>query len=171
MAPGPVWQPAYVGLGSNLDDPARQLALALGRLENLPATRLVLVSAPYRTPPFGPIVQPDFVNAAAALLTQLAPEALLARLRAIELELGRAPARERWGPRRIDLDLLVHGRERRTDLSLTLPHPGIPARGFVLYPLLEIAPELEVPGAGVVRQLAAKLPPEGIVRLEWASPT
>jgi 2-amino-4-hydroxy-6-hydroxymethyldihydropteridine diphosphokinase len=171
MAPEPVWQPAYVGLGSNLDDPPHQLALALGHLARIPATRLVMASAPYRTPPLGPVAQPDFVNAVAALLTQLTPEALLARLRAIELELGRAPARERWGPRRIDLDLLVQGRERRSSGTLALPHPGIPERGFVLYPLLEIAPDLEVPGAGVVRQLAAKLSPEGIMRLEWVSRT
>jgi 2-amino-4-hydroxy-6-hydroxymethyldihydropteridine diphosphokinase len=171
MAPGPIWQPAYVGLGSNLDDPLRQLELALGQLAALPSTRLVSVSSPYRTTPFGPVAQPDFVNAVAALLTALAPEALLERLRAIELTLGRAPARERWGPRRIDLDLLVQGRERRVGEPLTLPHPGIPERGFVLYPLLEIAPDLEVPGAGVVRQLAAKLPSEGVVRIEWASRT
>lgn len=171
MASGPIWQPAYVGLGSNLDDPRRQLERALEQLGRLPATRLVTVSAPYRTPPFGPVAQPDFLNAVATLLTQLAPEALLARLRSIERELGRAPARERWGPRRIDLDLLVLGRERRTGEALTLPHPGIPERAFVLYPLLEIAPDLEVPGAGVVRQLAAKLPSEGILRMEWASRT
>jgi 2-amino-4-hydroxy-6-hydroxymethyldihydropteridine diphosphokinase len=171
MAPGPVWQPAYVGLGSNLDDPPRQLALALGQLGALPSTRLVAVSSPYRTAPFGPVAQPEFVNAVAALLTQLAPEPLLERLRAIELELGRGPVRERWGPRRIDLDLLVLGCERRSGEALTLPHPGIPERGFVLYPLREIAPDLEVPGAGVVRQLAAKLPSEGIVRIEWASRT
>lgn len=171
MPPGPIWQPAYIGLGSNLDEPMRQLEFALERLRSLPASRLVRVSSPYRTAPFGPVPQPEFLNAVAAVLTRLDPQALLARLRAIEVDLGREPARERWGPRRIDLDLLAMGREQRASDLLTLPHPGIPERGFVLYPLLEIAPDLEIPGCGVVRRLAARLSSEGIARLEWGSGT
>src|SRR5262245_59618704 len=99
------WQPAYVGIGSNLDEPWRQVERAFDALARLPESRLVLRSALYRSRPLGDVEQPEFVNAAAGLLTQLTPEALLAELRRTELELGREPARQRWGPRRIDLDL------------------------------------------------------------------
>ena len=159
------WRPAYVALGSNLDDPPRQIARAAERVAALPRTRWVLASSLYRTAPFGPVAQPEFRNAVVGLLTQLAPAELLAALRGIELELGRAPARERWGPRRIDLDLLVHGDARSDTAELRLPHPGIPERNFVLYPLAEIAPDLQVPGIGVVRELAARVSGAGIERL------
>jgi 2-amino-4-hydroxy-6-hydroxymethyldihydropteridine diphosphokinase len=159
------WLPAYVGVGSNLGDPAGQVSRALDALSALPATRLVSRSALYHTPPFGSVPQPAFVNAAAGLLTQLAPEDLLAALRSLERELGREPARERWGPRRIDLDLLVVGNERRATGSLTLPHPGIAERDFVLYPLADIAPDLEVPGLGRVVQLRDRVANRGVVRL------
>lgn len=159
------WQPAYVALGSNLDDPPLQLGRAAARLAQVPQTRMVLLSSAYRTAPFGPVPQPHFCNAVAGLLTQLTPDALLAALRRIELDLGRAPAPERWGPRRIDLDLLAHGQTRSDAPELRLPHPGIPERNFVLYPLAEIAPDLEVPGLGRVRDLAARVPSTGIERL------
>jgi 2-amino-4-hydroxy-6-hydroxymethyldihydropteridine diphosphokinase len=165
VATRPRWLPAYVGVGSNLDDPARQVALALTGLDRLPGTRRVAVSPLYRTRPFGDVVQPAFVNAVAGLLTQRMPEELLADLRALEIELGRAPPRERWGPRVIDLDLLVVGREiRRTD-SLTLPHAGIAERDFVLYPLADVAPDLEVPGLGSVRELRARVANRGLETL------
>ena len=159
------WLPAYVGLGSNLDDPARQVALALDGLDRLPGTRRVSVSPLYRTRPFGDVVQPAFVNAVAGLLTQRTPEELLADLRALEVELGRAPPRERWGPRVIDLDLLVVGRETRSTAGLTLPHAGIAQRDFVLYPLADIAPELEVPGVGRVSRLRDAVRNRGVERL------
>lgn len=152
------WIPAYVGLGSNLQDPPRQVRAALAALAKLPATRLVCQSALYGSRPMGPVAQADFCNAAAGLLTQLDADALLAALRALEVTLGREPARERWGPRVIDLDLLVYGNERRSSATLTLPHPGIAERSFVLRPLSEFAPELVVPGVGRVADLAAKLP-------------
>jgi 2-amino-4-hydroxy-6-hydroxymethyldihydropteridine diphosphokinase len=164
VPPPASWWPAYVGLGSNLDDPPRQLERAFAALAQLPQTRLVLRSPWYRTAPFGPVIQPHFLNAVAGLLTRLAPEALLQQLRAIEQAQGREAVRERWGPRPIDLDLLVHGRERRSDVALTLPHPGIPERNFVLYPLRDLAPDLEVPGLGTVRELAARVTAEGIER-------
>jgi 2-amino-4-hydroxy-6-hydroxymethyldihydropteridine diphosphokinase len=163
------WWPAYVGLGSNLDDPPAQLERAFAALGQLPESRLVLRSPWYRTAPFGPVAQPDFVNAVAGLLTRLTPEALLRELRGIELQQGRAAARERWGPRRIDLDLLLYGRERRAEPALTLPHPGIPERNFVLYPLQDLAPDLDVPGLGSVRDLAARVTAVGIER--YAAPT
>jgi 2-amino-4-hydroxy-6-hydroxymethyldihydropteridine diphosphokinase len=111
------------------------------------------------------VVQPAFVNAAAGLLTQLDPEVLLAELRRIERALGREPPRERWAPRVIDLDLLVMGSEIRATDSLTLPHPGIAERDFVLYPLADIAPDLEVPGLGSVAALRARVADRGIARL------
>ena len=159
------WQPAYVGVGSNLDDPRAQVLAALERLGRLPKTRLVLASRLYRSRPFGPVAQPDFVNAVAGILTQLEPPALLQELKAIESSMGRPARHERWGPRIIDLDLLALGSERRQDPELTLPHPGIVERNFVLYPLAEIAPDLELVGVGRVADLAAAVTTEGITRL------
>jgi 2-amino-4-hydroxy-6-hydroxymethyldihydropteridine diphosphokinase len=161
----PCWLPAYVGLGSNLADPEAQVRRALAALGGLPDTRLVAASALYRTKPLGDIVQPAFVNAVAGLLSRRTPEELLADLRALERTLGRDPPRERWGPRVIDLDLLAMGRETRATDTLTLPHPGIAERDFVLYPLADIAPELDVPGLGRVMRLRARVANRGIERL------
>jgi 2-amino-4-hydroxy-6-hydroxymethyldihydropteridine diphosphokinase len=162
-----VWQPAYIGLGSNLGDPVARLRAALDALGGLPDCRALRVSPFYRTAPFGPVEQPSFVNAAAGLLTCLDPHALLAALRELERRLGRSPPRERWGPREIDLDLLVHGTAVVSDDVLTLPHPGIPQRDFVLYPLRDIAPDLWVPGQGRVRRLAGRVEDRGAERLPW----
>ncbi len=160
------WQPAYIGLGSNLDDPQRQVLRAWERLAGLPETLAVLRSPLYRSRPFGPVPQPDFVNAVAGLLTRLDALALLGALQALERALGRRREGARWGPRVIDLDLLVFGRERRADGELTLPHAGIVERNFVLYPLADIAPDLDVPGLGRVSELKARLAPEGLWRIE-----
>lgn len=159
------WLPAYVGIGSNLSDPERQVRAALAALGALPGSRLVARSPLYRTKPFGDVVQPAFVNAVAGLLTQRTPEELLADLRALERKLGREPPRDRWGPRLIDLDLLVVGREVRATAELTLPHPGIAERDFVLYPLADIAPDLEVPGLARVSQLRGRVTDRGIESL------
>jgi len=156
------WQPAYVGLGSNLEEPRRQIQRACTGLAALPGTRLVRLSPLYRSRPFGPVVQPDFVNAVAGLLTQLDPRALLGELQALERALGRPAARERWGPRLIDLDLLVQGRERRDEPDFTLPHRGIVERNFVLYPLADLAPDLDIPGLGRVAELRGRIAPEGL---------
>jgi 2-amino-4-hydroxy-6-hydroxymethyldihydropteridine diphosphokinase len=165
----PRWLPAYIGVGSNLDGPQERVRRALDALARLPASRMVVSSPLYRTAPLvkapGEAAQPQYVNAVAGLLTQLPPEELLAALRRLELALGREPARERWAPRRIDLDLLVYGRETRASDALTLPHPGIAARDFVLYPLADIAPDLEVPGLGSARLLRARVPDRGMERL------
>ncbi|HEY3730977.1 MAG TPA: 2-amino-4-hydroxy-6-hydroxymethyldihydropteridine diphosphokinase [Steroidobacteraceae bacterium] len=160
------WQPAYVGVGSNLGEPADQVRGALTALSALPEVRCVTASSLYGSRPLGPQAQPDFINAAAGLLTRLEPLPLLQQLRALEQRLGREPPRVRWGPRRIDLDLLVYGQQRCDQPQLTLPHPGIVQRNFVLYPLLEIAPELSVPGCGRVAELAARVDPAGIWRLD-----
>ncbi len=165
VSSGPRWSPAYVGVGSNLSDPRAQVSRALEALGRLSGCRLVTRSPLYRTQPLGEVVQPAFVNAVAGLLTQSTPEDLLSSLRALERELGREPSRERWGPRVIDLDLLMVGREARSTEVLTLPHPGIAARDFVLYPLADIAPDLEVPGVGTVRMLRDRVANRGIERL------
>jgi len=161
-----VWQPAYIGLGSNLGDPAARLRAALDAIAALPGVTALVASPFYRTAPFGPVAQPDFVNAAAGVLTTSDPETLHAALKALEQRLGRRPPRERWGPREIDLDLLVHGAAVRDTPVLSLPHPGIPQRDFVLYPLRDIAPDLLVPGLGRVRELAARVEDRGATRLE-----
>jgi 2-amino-4-hydroxy-6-hydroxymethyldihydropteridine diphosphokinase len=159
------WQPAYIGVGSNLEDPRAQVLAALERLGDLPKTHLVLASRLYRSRPFGKVAQPDFVNAVAGILTQLDPQTLLSELHAIESAMGRPRRHERWGPRVVDLDLIAYGRERRNEAELALPHPGIVERNFVLYPLSEIAPDLELPGLGRVADLAAAVTAEGITLL------
>jgi 2-amino-4-hydroxy-6-hydroxymethyldihydropteridine diphosphokinase len=159
------WVPAYVALGSNLDCPHEQVERAMAALEGLPDARLVLRSSLYRTRPFGPVEQPDFVNAAAGLLTRLEPAELLAQLKALEAQLGRERPVVRWGPRRIDLDLLVHGGARIVGPDLEVPHPGIAERAFVLVPLAEFAPDLVVPGRGRVLDLLARVDSAGLERL------
>jgi len=154
--PAATWLPAYVGIGSNLDDPESQVQAAIAALAGIPETRYVVHSATWRNPALGPQPQPEYVNAVAALLTTLQPAALLDELLAIERRQGRDRSTSvRWGPRRIDLDLLVCGDVVMQTGHLTLPHPGIAARNFVLFPLLEIAPGLRVPGLGAVRLLAS----------------
>ena len=159
------WRSAYIGVGSNLENPRRQVLEACARLGQLPRTRAVLTSRLYASRPFGNLAQPDFINAVAGLLTQLEASALLAELRAVESAMGRPAQRERWGPRVIDLDLLFYASERRAQGELLLPHPGIVERNFVLYPLAEIAPDLELPGLGRVAELAARVTSAGLSAL------
>lgn len=159
------WFPAYVALGSNLSDPARQIGAAFAALDALADTRLVARSALWRNPPLGPQDQPDFVNAAAGLLTTRTPRDFLDGLKDIERRMGRTEPAVRWGPRVIDLDLLVFGDRRIDEPGLTLPHPGLPRRNFVLYPLAEFAAELWVPGHGRVRTLQRQATGDGLERL------
>ncbi len=154
---------AYIGLGSNLEDPKGQILRALEALKGLPATRLAGCSRLYRNPPLGP-PQPDYVNAVAALETGLSPWALLQRLQAIERAQGRRRG-ARFGPRTLDLDILVYGDLVMDHPHLTLPHPRLKERDFVLYPLAELAPGLEVPGQGRVATLKARCPDRGLVPL------
>ena len=157
---------AYVGLGANLDDPQRQVERAIAELAMLPDSRLVGASTLYRTAPVGPGAQPDYVNAAARLLTRLDPVALLTALQGIERAHGRMRDGTRWGPRTLDLDLLLYG-DLRCDLpGLNLPHPELHRRAFVLVPLLDVAPsDLTVPGQGRLADLARALPQSDIVPL------
>jgi 2-amino-4-hydroxy-6-hydroxymethyldihydropteridine diphosphokinase len=149
--PAPV--AAYVALGSNLGDRRAHLDAALSALDALPGTRLDAVSAIYETAPVGPPGQQDYLNAVARLSTTLAPLALLDALLSIEQSRGRVRA-ERWGPRTLDLDLLVHGDAVLSDPRLTLPHPRLHERAFVLTPLADLAPDLRVAGRTVAQHLA-----------------
>ena len=160
------WYPVYVGLGSNLDTPTRQLQSAFEFLAQIPRSRLVQRSALYRSAPFGGIEQPDFVNAAAALLTQLDARQFLRELQRIEKQRGRKRDDVRWGPRVLDLDLLVYSNQQINDDELTVPHPGIGERNFVLLPLGEVAPELTIPGLGRMANIAVDSDDATISRIE-----
>ena len=138
---------AYIGLGANLNDPAAQVEYALAELDHLPATALVARSSLYASEPVGYVDQPDFVNAVARIETALAPRALLAALLDIEHRHGRERS-FRNAPRTLDLDLLLYGDAHFHEEGLTLPHPRMIERAFVLLPLTEIAPELDIPGRG-----------------------
>lgn len=156
---------AYVALGSNLGDPQATVQAALQALKALPGSALVAVSSLYRTAPVGLKNQPDFINAVAALDTQLSAEDLLGALFAIEERFGRK--REfHHAPRTLDLDLLLHGSETRSTARLTLPHPRMHERAFVLLPLVEIAPEATIPGHGPAAALLHGVSDQVLARLE-----
>jgi 2-amino-4-hydroxy-6-hydroxymethyldihydropteridine diphosphokinase len=157
---------AYVALGSNLDQPRRQLQRATTALAALPHTHIVARSHDYATPPWGMSDQPEFVNAVVALDTSLTSLELLDVLQSIERAHGRRRDGPRWGPRTLDLDLLLYGGEMREDARLQLPHPHIAERAFVLLPLAEIARQLDIPGHGRVDALLARLDSGGCRRLE-----
>ena len=160
-----LWRPAYVAIGSNLNDPQAQVREAFERLAALPATRLLLRSRLYTTQPMGPKDQPNFVNAAAGLLTQLTARDLLDGLLRTEQDMGRR-RQERWGPRVIDLDLVWIPGESIDEPGLTLPHPGVSTRNFVLYPLADIAPTLAIPAHGGVSELLRRAGDDGISILD-----
>ena len=155
---------AFVALGANLGDPASTVRAAFAALANLPDSRIVHCSSLYRTAPVGLADQPEFINAVAQLETNLAPEALLDALLEIEQRFGRIRA-ERNGPRTLDLDVLLYN-DQFVDLPrLTLPHPRLHLRAFVLQPLAEIAPNLEIPGRGTVAAWLPAVANQGIVKL------
>ena len=156
---------ACVGLGGNIGDVAAALRAALAALDALAGTRLLRASRFYRTPAWGVEAQPDFINAAAVVETTLAPRVLLEALLAIERDHGRERAADgsRWGPRTLDLDLLLHGDAVIDEPGLVLPHPQLHARAFVLVPLAEVAPDAEVPGRGCVDALLRAIDVDGIV--------
>lgn len=159
------WFPAYIGLGSNLNNPSTQIKAAFERLAKIRDTRLIRTSSLYRSAPFGGVEQPDFVNAAAALLTQLVPQDLLAELQRVEREHGREQGGVRWGPRVLDLDLLVYAGQTVDSDTLVVPHPGIAERNFVLLPLGEIAPGLSIPGLGPLSKLGGGFDEPAISRI------
>jgi 2-amino-4-hydroxy-6-hydroxymethyldihydropteridine diphosphokinase len=152
------WWPAYVGIGSNLDDPRKQVRSAIEALADLPDSRLIRTSRLYRSPPMDGSEQPDYINAVVALLTQLDAFALLHALQGIEQRHGRRRVGQRWAARTLDLDLLVFGDRKICNDELTVPHPGIATRGFVLKPLCEIAPLLRIPGLSLATEVLHGLP-------------
>ena len=147
----------YLALGSNLADPLHQVRNALDALDAIPQTRRAAVSSFYRTPPYGPPDQPDYLNAAVALDTELSPEALLDHTQRIELEQGRVRKAERWGPRTLDLDILLFGDRLLHTPRLTVPHYDMHNRAFMLVPLLEIAPQASLPDGRRLADIAAGL--------------
>lgn len=155
----------YIALGSNLNDPRAQVESGLKHLARLPQSQWRGASSLYRTPPMGPAPQPDYINAVAALDTRLSAHALLDALLAVERAHGRIRDGHRWGPRTLDLDILLYGETILSDARLTVPHPGIAERAFVLLPLAELAPNLVVPGQGAVRDLVRACNVAGIERL------
>ncbi|MGL4723933.1 MAG: 2-amino-4-hydroxy-6-hydroxymethyldihydropteridine diphosphokinase [Scandinavium sp.] len=135
----------YIAVGSNLASPLDQVNAAIAALGEIPQTRIVAVSSFYRTPPLGPQDQPDYLNAAVELETELQPEALLDNTQRIELQQGRVRKAERWGPRTLDLDIMLFGDAVMNTERLTVPHYDMHNRGFMLWPLAEIAPDLHFP--------------------------
>lgn len=148
---------AYIGLGANLGDRGPSLRAALAALAAEPGVELLAVSAFRETEPVGYTAQPPFLNAAAEVETALSPRELVERLLAIERSLGRTREGPRFGPRTIDLDLLVHGDEIVDEPGVTVPHPRLHERRFALEPLAELAPALVVPGRGTVEDLLSRL--------------
>jgi 2-amino-4-hydroxy-6-hydroxymethyldihydropteridine diphosphokinase len=148
---------AYVGIGSNLGDREGNVRRALELLGADPHIEVVAVSRLRETEPVGLLEQPDFVNAAAHVRIELSPRELLDRLLEVERELGRVRTGERYGPRTIDLDLLLYGQEVVEEPGLRVPHPRLAERRFALEPLLDLDPALNVPGRGSVQALLARL--------------
>lgn len=155
---------AYIGLGSNLDNPVARIASALQSISRIPATTLLRCSSRYRSRPQGPPDQPDYINAVAEIDTLLTAEKLLECLQAIEQQQGRVRM-QRWGPRTLDLDLLLFGNTVLRSDTLTVPHPEMHRRAFVLYPLHEIAPDIEIPGHGRIGQLLREVDPDEVEKL------
>jgi 2-amino-4-hydroxy-6-hydroxymethyldihydropteridine diphosphokinase len=155
---------AFIALGSNLQDPVAQVQCAFTEIAGLPGTTLMRHSSLYRTAPVGYDNQPDFINAAAEISTTLEPEHLLSALLSLETRHGRERPFPN-APRVLDLDLLLYDDLTMATPELTLPHPRITDRGFVLLPLAEIAPEMEIPGKGRVSDLAAQCPDQGVEKL------
>jgi 2-amino-4-hydroxy-6-hydroxymethyldihydropteridine diphosphokinase len=157
---------AFIGLGSNLAHPRRQLARALARLGRIDGVRVLAVSPNYVTAPIGGMPQPDYVNAVALVETTLAPRALLARLHAIERrqQRRRDASTRRNAPRTLDLDLLLYGALRIRSPQLSIPHPRMQERAFVLRPLTDVMPTVRIPGRGLARRLLPNVRGQRIAR-------
>ncbi len=156
----PAQHVAYLGLGSNLGDSLNTISTAIAALDALADSRVVACSQAYHSTPWGVVDQPDFINAVVALETRLTPLQLLAQTQALEKNLGRQPSR-RWGERVIDIDILLYGHHWLNTPDLTIPHPWLSQRAFVLQPLLEIAPDIYVPGQGSANDLWQQLQQKG----------
>ena len=148
---------AFIGLGSNLLDPKKQVLSAIERINQLKNCSIELTSSLYETPPMGPQDQANYINAAIKISTCLGPYELLATLQTLESQQGRTRNTGRWGARTLDLDILLYDDLMSQDPQLTLPHPGLQSRAFVLYPLFEIDKDLNIPTLGPIQQLIEKL--------------
>lgn len=156
---------SYIGVGSNLENPMSQVRAALTALRRLPDSTWLACSSLYRTAPVGITDQPEFVNAVAAIETRLAPTTLLQELFAIERGAGRRRGPVQGGPRTLDLDLLLYGDLEMASTDMTIPHPRMHERAFVLVPLFEIAPALWIPGREAVSTLLGKCETQSVARL------
>ena len=162
-------QRCFIALGSNQDDPQAQVRRAFRELEQLPRSQLLGCSSLYRSAPLGPQDQPAFINAVAMLDTRLSPHELLDALQAIEQRAGRVRKAERWGPRILDLDLLLYAEQMMDTPRLQVPHYHMHARSFVLYPLAELAPNLTLPDGTPLHDLLEACPTAGLQRLSAAT--
>jgi len=165
-ADSPSVSTVYIGIGSNLGRPREQVSDAVRALGELADTRLLEISPLYRNPAVGPGTQPDYVNAVVAMETRLAPHSLLDGLLGIEAGHGRVRGAQRWQARTLDLDLLLYGDRVIDDARLSVPHPHIQERAFVLKPLFDIAPHLEIPNLGSVAALLARVSTASLHRLD-----
>jgi 2-amino-4-hydroxy-6-hydroxymethyldihydropteridine diphosphokinase len=156
----------YVGLGSNLDNPSRQVLSAMEEIAQLPHTQKTLSSSLYGSAPMGPQDQPHYINAVVEILTGLSASQLLRHMLDIERQHGRVRGEERWTARTLDMDILLYGREVIETTELSIPHPGIAQRNFVLYPLQEIAPQLIIPHRGPIAGLVAGCQRGDLVKLQ-----
>jgi 2-amino-4-hydroxy-6-hydroxymethyldihydropteridine diphosphokinase len=162
----------FVGLGANLGDAQAAVHSGIDALAKLHSTRLLRASSLYRTPAWGVTDQPDFINAVALLETSLVPAELLDGLLAIEREAGRNRGQGlRWGPRTLDLDLLLYGDRIVDEPGLRVPHPHLHERAFALVPLLEIAPDVLIPGIGAGRDALARMETAGVQALTYVPPS
>ena len=157
---------SYIGIGSNQADPVKQAKHALAALKSLPDTQLSKYSSLYRSAPMGPQDQPDYINAVAEIETNLSALELLDELQKIELSQGRERKENRWGPRTLDLDIILYDNQQINNARLTIPHYGMRVREFVLYPLLEIAKDLVLPDGTLLAQLAGQCAKNGLTIIE-----
>ena len=158
-------QLVYIGIGSNLEDPLAQVTRAINQLTTLRQSKLISCSSLYASKPMGPDGQLDYINAVVSIKTQLSPMDLLDELQGIEIEHGRVRTGQRWGPRTLDLDILLFGEKTINSDRLLVPHPGLHERAFVLYPLSEINPELMIPGKGCLATLIEHCPLDGLKKI------
>lgn len=156
---------AFLGLGANLDDPARQIAEALEQIQDIPSVELLQCSKFYASKPLGPQDQPDYVNAVCQIAVSLSPQELLAQCQQIEQQLGRVKKRH-WGERTIDVDILLYDDLQLHSDLLTIPHAQMHLRDFVLVPLAEIAPQLQIPDIGSVEDLLGQLQQSFLIPLK-----
>ncbi|MDO8827892.1 2-amino-4-hydroxy-6-hydroxymethyldihydropteridine diphosphokinase [Methylophaga sp.] len=159
---------AYIGLGSNLENPLQQIKTAIEDLQSVADINIVSVSSLYQSPPMGPADQPDYINAVLALETSLNPHQLLDALQSVEQLHGRVRKRH-WGERTLDLDILLYGDQILDDERLQVPHPGMRERAFVLYPLAEIAPDILIPGIGALQEILPLCPQGDLQQVEQIS--